>query len=223
MFSKFVGATLALAVAVNAQQWTVQPNIQETIMMGMDFPSATTGFIYGSTSNGDATVQKTTDGGNSWQTCNGGKASPMPMTIAMGSTTSGIISGLGFVKTPVEYTTDGFNWQSSLTPEWMATTQDAEDGNVLGHYGLIGQFDTTDGVAFSKDGGMHFDVVPSNCMKTDVNSTSRYGAFPSGSTWYITCKYTVFFSLCSLPLFSLILFLFLILRLLPLFSSSLLS
>jgi len=131
-----------------------------------------------------AVVLKTTDGGNTYRRCNHSGYAAMFLSIAFDSPTNGVVGGLGFGEQlhGIEYTTDGqnFNWSTSV--ELVSVSQSVEAIKGLdGGFGVTGEFNMSNGVAITADKGVTWKNY--NCS-TDI--LTRYGSFPSNTTWYIS-------------------------------------
>jgi len=106
------------------------------------------------------------------------------LDVAFGSATNGVVAGIGLfgVVPGVEYTIDGNHFNQSLIIELMDECQSVETIEGLkGGYGLTGQFGDVDGCAVSTDGGLTLKFIDAK-----VNTSTRYGSFPTPTTWYLS-------------------------------------
>jgi len=176
----------ALAACVSGASWKVlKPNL-EPVLLGISFLDGQTGFMAGGQDGepgvGGAQVYKTSDGGNNWDYLPHGQSALMFLDIAMQSKTSGVVGGLGIVSNGgIEYTTDGMKFTNASDFEFEQECQSAEiiRGTSSG-FALTGMFSKTDGAAISVNGGVSWKKVDAK-----LNTTARYGSFPSLNTWYI--------------------------------------
>jgi len=97
---------------------------------------------------------------------------------------NGVVAGIGLfgVVPGVEYTIDGNHFNKSLIIELADECQSVETiKGVKGGYGLTGDFGNIDGCAVSLDGGLTLKFIDAK-----VNTSARYGSFPTANTWYLS-------------------------------------
>eukprot|EP00456_Euglypha_rotunda_P022278 TRINITY_DN18853_c0_g1_i3.p1 TRINITY_DN18853_c0_g1~~TRINITY_DN18853_c0_g1_i3.p1 ORF type:complete len:304 (-),score=21.33 TRINITY_DN18853_c0_g1_i3:206-1018(-) len=148
-----------------------------------------------------AVVLKTVDGGNSYKRCNHSGYALMYLSIAFDSLTTGVVTGIGLgTNFPgIEETTDGENFFWSVkkdersrnfflnAQEFIDTSQNVEavqpaSGSIVAPgFGIAGDFNQFNGASVTLDQGTtwkNFDI--------GVDYWSRYGSYPSPTTWYIS-------------------------------------
>jgi len=176
-----------LASSAYAAQWRVLQANLEPVLMGISFPQdANTGYMAGGQDGepgvGGAQVYKTTDAGKTWNYLPHGESALMFLDVAMQTNTNGVVGGIALVSDGgIEYTTDGNHFNQTTDFEFEQECQSAQviRGTTQG-YALTGMFTKVDGVAVSQNKGVtwkHYDAK--------LNTTARYGSFPSPKTWYV--------------------------------------
>lgn len=124
-------------------------------------------------------IIKTTDSGVTWNTLNSSKpVSDLFLAAACKSETEAVITGV----LDNSYTTDGANFEVSKN-DFFDPSQDAKVIKHSGEFAIMVQGSKANGVATSKDGKRwkNFDIGADPAV-----FPSRYGAFPSATTWYVS-------------------------------------
>jgi len=171
-----------------AQQWKVIQRDMEPVLMGISCLDNSTCYMAGGQDGtppeGGPQVYKSTDAGKTWKWLPHSGFAMMFLDVAAGTKTQGVTAGVGLldVIAGVENTQDGesFNVTHFLDMDDECQSTMTVQG-VPNGYGLAGDFGKANGAAVSFDGGKsftHYDV--------GVNTSSRYGDYPSRNTWYIT-------------------------------------
>jgi len=188
-------AVAVLLVAVcDAQSWTTQAKDIETIIIGISFINQTHGWVPGDQNGVGARFLRTTDGGKTWTVVPHDGYVTLPMGIAMqrrsDGSCGGVISGIGIGRnfSSMEYSPDGsvFHPPPNYT-NLFGESQDAK--NVMGvqdSYALAGQYEDAKGKSYNgatvtTDGGktwINYDIGAPDPF-------SRYGSYPSPTTWYL--------------------------------------
>jgi len=108
----------------------------------------------------------------------------MFLDVAMGTKTNGVAGGIGLlgVVPGIEYTLDGNRFNASVDFELDEASQSCENiRGLTGAYGLTGDFGNVNGVAVSTDRGVSYRHIDAK-----VNTSTRYGSFPSPKVWYLS-------------------------------------
>lgn len=108
----------------------------------------------------------------------------MFLDVAMGSKTNGVTAGIGLlgIVPGVEFTVDGNSFNASSEFELDEECQSTEViRGATGSYGLAGDFGKLNGVAVSTDKGKTFQHYDAK-----LNTSSRYGSYPSPKVWYLS-------------------------------------
>jgi len=182
-------AVLVLALCITlafAGNWTVQSPDLAPILDGVSFVDSQHGWLSGGADNVGSEVLYTKNGGQHWQRAKEGGTSLLFLDIAMQSMTSGVVSGVGILTiSGMEYTTNGTTFLPSKEVELESESQSVE--GIMGvktGYGVTGQFGKSNGVAISGNGGQTFTMY--DCGLNNETYMTRYGSFPSASTWYLS-------------------------------------
>jgi photosystem II stability/assembly factor-like uncharacterized protein len=177
-----------VAVSAAGPQWKVLKNDLDPVLIGISFLDNQTGFMAGGQDGtppeGGPQVYKTTDGGNNWTWLPHGGSAMMFLDVAMGSKTNGVTAGIGLlgVVPGVEFTMDGKQFNASKDFELDEECQSTEViRGTTGAYGLAGDFGKVSGVAVSTDKGRTFQHYDAK-----LNTSSRYGSYPSPNVWYLS-------------------------------------
>jgi hypothetical protein len=175
-------------VAFAAPAWKVLKGDLDPVLMGISFLDNNTGFMAGGQDGtppeGGPQVYKTTDAGNTWTWLPHGGSAMMFLDVAMGSKTNGVTAGVGLIGVipGVEYTQDGNTFNATTDFELDEECQSTEViRGTTGAYGLAGGFGKANGVAVSTDKGVTFQHYDAG-----LNTTSRYGSYPSPKVWYLS-------------------------------------
>lgn len=176
--SSLVGASAA------GNHWSVITQNIGTFSTGVSFNAdGKTGFLAVGANSVGAQILKTTNGGKSWAATN-----DAPELMVLDVTSSG--NDVQTIGTLVgEYSSDlGNDFETSKFSSGSGVGQcirnlgphDSPLGAaIVGQFGLINQ---ADGIAVSNDGGKTYTVNNITTLYTD----SRYGAFPTATTWYVS-------------------------------------
>jgi photosystem II stability/assembly factor-like uncharacterized protein len=178
----------ATAALVNAQgKWTIVDRDLYPVLIGISAIDNQTVYMSGgqdgSPPEGGPQVYKSTDGGNTWNLLPHAGSAMMFLDVAFGSATNGVVAGLGLVGVVpgVEYTKDGKAFNKSDVIELADECQSVETiKGVKGGFGLTGEFGQLNGCAISLDGGATLKFIDAK-----VNTSTRYGSFPTANTWYL--------------------------------------
>jgi len=180
---------LLFAASVFGQTWQIQKNDLATILSGVSFPNTTLGYLAGDMNGVGAVILKTEDGGNTYRRCNHSGYALMYLSIAFDSVTRGVVTGVGLgTNFPgIEETNDGENFVWTDTQEFVDSCQNVEvvgpaSGSIVSPgFGLAGDFNQFNGASVTLDQGetwKNYDI--------GVDYWSRYGSYPSPTTWYIS-------------------------------------
>ncbi len=176
---------LALPATTWAGTWTIQKQNMATILMGVDFLDAETGYVAGGNDGVGPVVFRTNDGGRTWFQQVDGTPSASFLDISFGDATHGIAGGMGmfYMFAGAAYTADGKTWKASRD-RWLASAyQDVEAVDARTMY-LIGMwakvYSYGEGVAASRDGGQTFHY-----FDWGMGTPARYGSFVSATTGYV--------------------------------------
>jgi photosystem II stability/assembly factor-like uncharacterized protein len=184
---KAVCVLLSLIAVCSADKtWSIKTENLATVLIGVQFTDANTGFLAADVDGEGPAILKTTDGATSWNEAPHSGSAMMFLDITMGSGQNGVVSGIGLlgIVPGMEYTLNGNTWNASVDLELDSECQSTEDiAGMVGGFGLAGQYGDANGVAISIDHGATYDHVA--CNLNDSYPT-RYGSFPSPSTWYLT-------------------------------------
>jgi len=186
MSKTLIVALCLLLTCVSAGNWTIQRQDLAAILSGVSFVDSQHGWLAGAANNVGAEALYTTDGGTNWKRASEGGSTLMFLDIAMNSKTSGVVAGLGvLIITGMEYTTNGTGFNPAKEFELESESQSVEGivGDATG-YGVTGQFGESNGVAISVNGGQVFKMI--DCGLNNETYLTRYGAFPSPTTWFLS-------------------------------------
>jgi len=178
---------LAVVLASAQPQWRVLKPDYEPVLVGVSFLDEKVGFMSGGQNGeppvGGPQVYKSLDGGVSWEWLPHSGFAMMFLDVAMDTKTNGVTAGVGILVVPgIEYTLTGNNFNRTLEVEFIEECQSTEVvKGVPGAFGLAGDFGKTNGVAVSFDKGQRFAHFDAN-----LTTISRYGAYPSRTTWYVS-------------------------------------
>jgi photosystem II stability/assembly factor-like uncharacterized protein len=175
-------------VVASAQSWKVIQRDMEPVLMGISCLDNSTCFMAGGQDGtppeGGPQVYKSVDSGATWKWLPHSGFAMMFLDVAASSKTNAVTAGIGLldVMAGVEYTKDGqsFNVSHFLDLEDECQSTMTVQG-VNGGFGLAGDFGKANGVAVSLDGGVTFAHIDAK-----LNTSARYGDYPSKSTWYVT-------------------------------------
>jgi len=169
-----------------AGNWAVQSPDLAPILDGVSFVDAQHGWLSGGADNVGSEVLFTNTGGQHWQRAKEGGSTLLFLDIAMQSKSCGVVSGVGILSIAgMEYTTNGTTFLPSKVVELETESQSVE--GIMGvpqGYGVTGQFGKANGVAISANGGQTFQMF--DCGLNNTIYMTRYGSFPSASTWYLS-------------------------------------
>jgi len=171
---------------VEAGNWSVQAMGLAAILDGVSFVDSQHGWVSGAGNSVGSEVLYTSDAGAHWHRATDSGASLLYLDIAMNSAKSGVVSGLGLGPVAgTDYTTNGTVFMPSEEIALESESQSVEGivGVPLG-YGVTGQYGPKNGVAITTDGGHTFTMY--DCGLDNETTLTRYGAFPSATTWYLT-------------------------------------
>ena len=116
----------------------------------------------------------------------------MLMATAAQSETSAIAAGVSLLSGSVQYTDDGTNFKNAseknvaVEAAQSAYAIAGTDGNgyaVVGQWNIFNVTNPVNGLAASQDGGASWTLIDVKC---DPAISTRYAAFPSVSTWFVT-------------------------------------
>jgi len=156
------------------------------VMLGMSCTSANACFIAGGTSTGFG-IYKVTDpsfkSGARLLNVTGRSPLKVMLAVAMEDENHGVGGGLGLAVGGTYYTNDGENFDASLLQVGLLQTQ-AMYANGGGRFAYVGQYNSNQGVAVSKNGGVSFKGA---WLPKDFSvAPARYGAFPTEDVMYVT-------------------------------------
>jgi len=176
-----------LAVA-SAAQWKVIDRDYAPVLIGISAVDNNTVYMSGGQDGtppiGGPQVYKSTNAGKNWALMPHAGSAMMFLDVAFGTATSGVVGGIGLVGIVpgIEYTLNGQHFNASAVIQLASECQSVETiGGVKGGFGLAGEFGKANGAAVSVDGGITFRFVDAK-----LNTSARYGAYPSANTWYIS-------------------------------------
>jgi len=172
---------IALVGIVHGQKWTLSDSGFATIACAVSFTSNTHGVAPVADNGEGSLILETKDAGATWN--------PVPAPnelVFLGGAAQGV-SSVAATMFDAVYSdeADGtYNFTSSILVGGL-TSQNVETGKLFGKtfYGAAGNtFFGGNGVAVSGDSGAIFSFVNISTLQT----FSRYGAYPSQKTWYIS-------------------------------------
>jgi len=169
-----------------AGNWTVQQRDLAPVLAGVSFTDPQHGWLSGAADGVGSEVLYTSDAGAHWRRAKEGGSTLLFLDIAMNSKKSGVVSGVGILTiSGTEYTTNGTVFMPSKEIALESESQSVEGivGMPLG-YGVTGQYGPKNGVALTTDGGQTFKMY--DCGLSNETYLTRYGAFPSATTWYLS-------------------------------------
>jgi len=178
----------ALVAVVSAGKWTVVDRDYAPVLIGISAVSNTTVYMSGGQDGtppiGGPQVYKSSDGGMKWALLPHAGSAMMFLDVAFQNAFNGVVAGIGLfgVVPGVEYTIDGNHFNQSLIIELADECQSVETIKGLkAGYGLTGDFGNIDGCAVSTDGGVTLKFIDAK-----LNTSARYGSFPTPTTWYLS-------------------------------------
>ncbi|EGD79233.1 hypothetical protein PTSG_09954 [Salpingoeca rosetta] len=177
-----VVACVALAIASPVRAiptWSVVAKDLLTTDLGIAFPEANTGYTAGDANGAGPAILKSTDGGHTWNQCN---ATFGPDLLLLAATAAKDAIVVTSIFGELYSDDDGNSFHLSVGG---GMSQSARYIGVNGdggkRFGVAGTYHGRQGVAISEDGGKLFKAFTTD----ELFTYSRYGAYPTDSTWYV--------------------------------------
>ena len=157
---------------------------QMSVAWDVGFASPLVGWVGGAKNGVGPVIQKTVDGGKTWDVVWTKPVLDIFLAAAVKSATQVVIGGVLFQT----YSEDGTTFHAANN----AAMSSAQDAHVLpdGRFALVGAFGVTfshgpaNGLALSPD-GKHYTYMDTG-VSTILLGLARYGSFPSKDVWYIS-------------------------------------
>jgi len=175
-------------VAAAPGKWTVVDRDYAPVLIGISAIDNNTVYMSGGQDGeppvGGPQVYKSVDGGHNWVLLPHAGSALMFLDVAFGNVLNGVVAGLGLfeVVPGIEFTLNGHTFNRSAVIELADACQSVETiKGVKGGFGLTGGFGNANGCAVSTDGGITLKFIDAK-----LNTTARYGSFPTPTTWYLS-------------------------------------
>jgi photosystem II stability/assembly factor-like uncharacterized protein len=165
-----------------AKQWSVVAPSLASMLMGVSFTDAQTGYVAGGSSGAGALLLQTTNSGANWT--NRADSGVMFMSVASESAEVRAASGLSMLDGRVDHhTQDGVTWAPSQQQLMFTSSMDSESlGDGVFHF--YGQFTAVgahaNGMAVSVNGGQNATLV-----SYGADTSARYGSFVSPQVGFV--------------------------------------
>lgn len=174
--------TFACLASTVVSDWSIIASDVGTIATGVAFTDANTGYLPVSQNGAGTSVQKSTDGGKTWNEVATEPFALLLLDVAAFGNSVAVIGALS-----LQYSINGgLTYNTSLGPlgagQCIRTigVEGSEAGYAaVGQWGLINE---NNGPAVSFDLGITYSAFNVTSMVADA----RYGAFPDKNTWFLT-------------------------------------